>query len=104
MKDYTEKAAEKMPSCAPNTGAFKSDAPFKDETTQRVDYKQWPTDRPYVHEPEQYRRPDGDFDFNTTHKKAYTKKPIAARVAVRPPSRKREAGKFNGATTTKEDY
>ena len=104
LKDFTPKQAEKIQSFKPEGGAYSSDAPFHDDTTQRVDYKKWPATRPYAREQEVYCEPEGNFDFNTTHNVNYTPKPIAPTKAARPTSRKKEPGQFFDATTHKDDY
>ena len=91
-------------SCQPEGGAYKSNAPFKGDTTQRVDYKKWPTEKPHMHEPEQYTKPQGDFDFNTTNHIDYTKKPLTVRKAHRPEARKSAPGNFDGTTNYNTDY
>ena len=103
-KDYTQKNAEKMPSCKPDNTAQGSDAPFHDETTQRFDYKKWPASRPFVHEPDQYRKPEGDIDFNTVHTIEYNKKPMGKAAIRKPAERKGVPGKFDGTTNYYNDF
>jgi hypothetical protein len=103
-KDYVLKDASKMPSCKPDASAFRSDAPLEDATTNKTDYIKWPSERPHHHEPDTYRKPDGDFDFNTTHKYDYTKKAIERPIMYRPASRKRIPGKFDDSTNYNTDY
>ncbi len=103
-KDYTEKYAAPVNSCKPEGGAYQSDAPFHGDTTQRIDFKKWPTERPMFKEPERYSVPEGNFDFNTTHNTNYTKKPIQPITKIRPPSRKRDPGRFEGSTNYNQDF
>ena len=103
-KDFTGKQGDKMPSCKPDAKAQGSDAPFVDETTQRFDYKRWPAERPFVHEPDVYRKPDGDFDFNTVHTIEYNQKPITKTTSTKPMNRKGIPGKFDGTTNYGMDF
>ena len=103
-KDYVQKEGEKMPSCKPGNTAFRSDAPLADETTQRKDFQKWPMDRPFIHEPERYTQPEGDFDMNTTHKITYTKKPLESNPPRKPAQRKGVPGKFDDNTNYRNDF
>lgn len=104
MKDYIPKGMDKTKSCKPDNNAYQSDAPFQDGTTHRTDYQARHVDRPYVREPEQYRRPEGDMDMHTTTHTDYTKKPIEKQVATRPVDRKTVPGKFSDATNYNHDF
>ena len=103
-KDYPGKNAAKQPSCKPDRDAYQSNAPFEDGTTQRTDFKKWPTERPHVHEPDTYMKPEGDMDMNTTTAKDYTKKPLELRAMRKAPETKKSPGKFDGTTNYKEDF
>ncbi len=104
LKDYTPKQAEKTQSCRPEAGAYNSNAPFDDDTTHKVDYKKWPTERPFQHQPDTYTKPEGDFDFRTTHTHDYTQKPLSLVTLKRPADRKMAPGQFYDATTHKDDF
>ena len=103
-KDFTAKEAEKVTSCKPENQVQGSDAPFHDETTNRFDYKKWPAGRPHVHEPDVYRKPDGDFDFNTVHTIEYTQKPLGKAASQKPVPRKGIPGKFDDTTNYGSDF
>lgn len=103
-KDYTPKEMLKTESCKPSGNAYQSNAPFEEDTTQRVDYKKWPAERPFVHEPEMYRKPEGVMEMNTTSHIDYNKKPLVCNPPARPASTKRVSGKFDDSTNYKEDF
>ena len=103
-KDYIAKQGDKTGSCKPEAGAYQSNAPFQDDTTNRVDYRKWAADRPFVHEPDRYVQPEGDMFMDTTTHTDYTKKPMNRAEAKRPPSRRKTPGKFNDATHYREDF
>lgn len=103
-KDYTEKTAPKQESCKPPAQAFESDAPFKGSTTHRSDFQKWAMERPYVHEPADYIKPDGIMDLNSTTHLHFPAHKVAARIAVRPPSRRKVTGDFDGTTNYREDF
>jgi len=94
----------KTDSFKPGGNAYTSNAPFEEDTTQRVDYKKWPAERPFVHEPETYRKPEGQMEMNTTSHIDFNKKPLQANPPARPTSTKRVSGKFDDSTNYKEDY
>ena len=103
-KDYVLKNAALTKSCKPDAAPYNSGAPLTDETTQRVDFKKWPTERPHYHQPDAYQRPDGDMNFGTTTGRDYTKKQ-GERVAPRKPAeRGSHPGKFLDDTTHKNDF
>ena len=104
MKDYVTKDMGKTKSCKPDTNAYQSGAPFEDDTTHRMDYKRWQADRPFVHEPDQYTKPEGDIDFHTTTHTDYTKKAMDRRITARPEAARRLPGKFDGTTNYNEDF
>jgi len=68
-KDYGPKEAMKQASCKPEAVAFRSTEPFDGWSTQRADYVQRPMERVQRREPETYRRPEGELDLNTTHRR-----------------------------------
>lgn len=103
-RDFTPKAGQMRRSMKPEQGAYISEAPFDDHTTNRVDYIKWPSTHPYMRAPEVYQRPEGDTDFNTTHKTHYTQKPVVMTKAFRPTARKSAPGKFDGNTNYAADY
>ena len=102
--DYIVKQAVKLPSCKPDNGHYRSDAPFHDVTTQRTDYQKWPMEKPYVHAAADYVKPDGKMEDMTTTHLDYTKKPLAPQPPAKPADRKVASGKFFSDTTQKMDY
>ena len=103
-KDYIAKQAGMTKSCKPDPAPYNSGAPLNDETTQRIDFKKWPAERPFYHQPDAYQKPDGDMNFGTTTGRDYTKKE-GERVAARKPlDRQTNPGKFLDDTTHKNDF
>ncbi|CAD5115892.1 DgyrCDS4827 [Dimorphilus gyrociliatus] len=103
-KDYVEKHGGPMASCKPDASAFKSGAPLEDTTTHRNDFKKWDAERPFVHEPDQYRKPEGNIDLNTTHKTDFTQKPLSKPKSMKPLDAKKVPGNFTDKTNYKDDY
>jgi hypothetical protein len=103
-KDYTPKDGHRSDSFKPTGNAYQSNAPFDDHTTQRVDYQKWPAEKPFVHEQDAYRKPEGTMYMDTTHHTDFTKKPLTKNAPIRPNSAKRVPGKFDDATNYREDY
>ena len=68
-----------------------SEDPFTGKTTHKDDFQKWPTEHPFQHQPDVYSKPDGEFDFNTTHNINYTTKPIIKSISSKPPPRAMEA-------------
>ena len=104
MKDYIKKQAPVRQSCKPEQGAYSSGAPLDSDTTHKVDYKKWPTEKPFMHQPEAWVKPEGDFEFATTTHIDYDRKQGMPAKALRPAERKGQAGKFEGNPTYKSDY
>lgn len=104
-RDYKGVPGSRMQSFKPDNQAFQSEAPFEDGTTNRHDYKKWPAQRPYVHLAEQYKKPEGEMEMNTTHKSTYREMPLVKVQAQRPVSanRMRDAP-FDGTTNYSQDY
>lgn len=103
-RDYRGQPGDKTVSCKPDGRAVASDAPFEDSTTFKTDYRKWPTERPYQHLADQYRKPDGDMDMNTTHKIAYQQHPLQRHAAIKPAPARVNSGQFDGTTNYTSDY
>ncbi len=103
-KEYVKKQADKTQSCKPENNPYQSTAPMDDDTTHRVDYKKWPHERPYVHQPDQWVKPEGNFDFGTTTGIDYPRKVGSPAKPRKPVERKGAPGKFEGLPTYKNDY
>jgi hypothetical protein len=104
QKDYTPKDASKTESFKPHAQAYQSGAPLDQDTTHRVDYKQWPMERPFHREHLPYIRPEGNFEGLSTTHNDYTKKPIERPELRKPASARRIPGKFDDHTNYREDY
>lgn len=103
-KDFVAKEMEKAASFKPEAKVAGSDAPFADETTNRFDFKRWPTDRPAQHQPDVYVKPQGQIDFGTVHTIEYTPKALTKAAIKRPVDRKLAPGKFEGNTNYSTDF
>ena len=104
-RDYTTKNGLKTESCRPNAQAYQSDAPLDDLTTFKNDYRKWNGERPYVHQPDQYKRPEGEIDLNTTNKLQFKPHPMQKVAMVKPgDGRVMFPGEFSGTTNYKSDF
>ncbi|XP_046350552.1 stabilizer of axonemal microtubules 2-like [Haliotis rufescens] len=104
-RDYQGAYAPKTDSCKPDAQAFQSQAPLEDMTTFKNDYRKWDADRPFVRDPEQYKKPVGDMDMNTTHNLAFKEYPLQRAFAKRPHSANvMRAGTFDGTTNYSTDF
>ncbi|ESO94530.1 hypothetical protein LOTGIDRAFT_232357 [Lottia gigantea] len=104
-RDYTGPMGQKTESCKPLNQAFQSSAPLEDMTTFKNDYRRWATERPRLHDPDPYRRPEGDMDMNTTHQIAFKEHPLQKHMAKRPASATGlRPGTFDDTTNYKTDF
>lgn len=103
-KDFVPKEIGKQASCKPDAAPYSSMAPFEGDTTQRVDFVEWPTERVKLHEREKYMKPEGDMEMNTTTQTDYTRKPLERQQLMRPQDSRRVPGKFDGTTNYQEEY
>lgn len=104
-QDFLGRLGEKTQSFKPEGVAFQSGAPLEDNTTNRNDYKKWPTQRPYYHAPDIYKAPEGKMETNTTHNSTYRQFPIQRSLAKRPDSaNKARSAAFDGSTSYMNDY
>ena len=103
-RDYTPKEVGKQQTCKPDSKPFQSVAPFEGDTTQKVDFIEWPTERIKLRERECYQKPDGDMNMDTTTQIDYTRKPLERVAMARPQEGRRVAGKFDGTTNYQVEY
>ncbi|KAK7115513.1 stabilizer of axonemal microtubules 2-like [Littorina saxatilis] len=104
-RDFRGQPGELTKSFKPNGQAAISDAPFEDGTTFKNDYRKWPAERPYHHMPDQYRKPEGDMDMNTTNRITYKQHPLQRHAAIKPScGRVMDAGQFEGITNYTSDF
>ena len=104
-RDFKGAPGSRMQSFKPDNQAFSSEAPFEDRTTNRNDFKQWPMQRPYVHMHEQYQKPEGEMEMNTTHNSTYREMPLVRVQAQRPVSANRVRDvPFDGTTNYSQHY
>ena len=102
--DYTAKEVGKQASCKPDAKAFQSAAPFEGDTTQKVDFVEWPTERVRAAERERYQKPEGEMTLDTTSHTDYTRKPLERLAPARPQEGRRATGKFDGTTHYQVEY
>ncbi|KAK3098785.1 hypothetical protein FSP39_023093 [Pinctada imbricata] len=104
-RDYKGNPGEMTRSFKPDNQAFSSGKPLEDVTTNRNDFRRWPLERPYVHQQEQYKKPEGAFESATTHNMTYRELPLERVLARRPDSaNKARNAPFEGATSYNNDY
>lgn len=103
-QDYRGQPGEPTSSYKPAGRAFQSDAPLEGETTNRRDYKTWATEKPFVHAHEQYQKPVGVMESDTTSRVTYTQKPLQRIAAMRPAEARKSSAKFEGVTNYSTDY
>ncbi len=103
-RDFTAKDAEKARSFKPEGNGYRSDAPFDDDTTHKVDYKKWDVQPLQGKRDNEWRPPQGEMDLNTNYNTEFTAKPGQRAQAVRPLSRRKIDAKFDGHTTYHEDF
>jgi len=104
-RDFTKKEGLKTESCKSNSEAFQSGAPLDDLTTFKNDYRQWNGERPFVHQPDVYVKPEGEIDHNTTNRINYKQHPMQRVALVKPgEGRVMNPGTFDGLTSYKNDF
>ncbi len=103
-RDYTGKEGEKMRSFKPDGTGYRSDAPFNDDTTHKVDFKKWDVQHNLFKKDNEWRPPMGEMDLSTNYNTEFTPKPTQRVQAVRPASRKKIDAKFEGDTTYHQDF
>ena len=104
-RDYKGTQGNRMQSFKPDNQAFSSEAPFEDGTTQRSDFRKWAMERPYVHVQEQYHKPEGEMEMNTSYKSNFTEMPLVRVQAQRPVSANRSGNvPFDGTTNYSQDF
>lgn len=103
-RDFTAKDAEKARSCRPENGGYKSDAPFDDDTTHKNDFKRWEVKPNFAKKDNEWKPPLGEMDMSTNYNSEFTPKPAQKAMAIRPASRKKIDGKFEGDTTYGQDF
>ncbi|XP_052280897.1 stabilizer of axonemal microtubules 2-like [Dreissena polymorpha] len=76
----------------------------KNETNYRTDYHAHPLERPFVHKPDQYVKPQGDMDNMTSYKQEYVEKHAPPAKAIRNDGQRMIPAKFEGEPTYRSDY
>jgi len=103
-RDFTPKDAEKQRSFKPEGTGYRSDAPFDDDTTHKVDFKKWDVQPHMGKQNAEWQRPMGEMDLNTNYNNEFTPKPSQRVQAIRPSSRRLIDAKFEGDTTYGQDF
>lgn len=103
-RDFQGQGGPRMQSCRPEVKAMASGDPFQDMTTFKNDFKAWPIEKPYCHLPDQYMKPPGKLEHDTTHKLAYREFPIKRTLGFRPASANKQVGNFDGKTNYSIDF
>lgn len=103
-RDFTAKDIEKMKSYKPDGTGYRSDAPFDDGTTHKIDFKKWDVKPISLHKDDAYKQPIGEMDLTTNYTTDFTAKPVARAQQIRPASRKKIDAKFVGDTTYGQDF
>jgi hypothetical protein len=103
-RDFTPKDLEKMRSFKPDGTGYRSDAPFDDETTNKMDYKKWQLQPQFAKKDNEWRPPLGEMDMSTNYSNEFTQKPTQRALPIRPADRKKIDAKFEGDTTYGQDF
>lgn len=103
-KDYQGRPCEKRKSLKPPVTTIRSDIPIENMTTFRHDYQRWPVKQPDKHNPDLYKKPDGEIDLNTTHKLSYRPQPLEPVVSYRPAEVAHVPGTFQNSTCYRADF
>ncbi|BHF63014.1 hypothetical protein SprV_0200600300 [Sparganum proliferum] len=83
-----------------------SDTPFSKDTTNRVDYKEWPLPEHHYHTAAKYHPPEGEFTNSTTYNVTYVPMDASTRVKpIRPKeARPNENREFYSTTDYGDSY
>lgn len=104
QRDFTPKAYARPEMMRPTNQVHNQDTPFADDTTHRVDFKEWPLGRHHVHRAPEYQKPEGAMDGLTSYKSEYVALPYVKEPLMRPTQRMRNAGEFDGTTNYRENF
>ena len=104
MDDYVVRQIEKMKSCKPSNQVYATDDPLEEDTTYKVDYQKWAVEKPHLHQPDAWVKPDGDIDFGTTTAINYNHKVGNPAKPIKPVQKQGSVSKFEGMPTYTRDY
>ncbi|XP_005089959.1 uncharacterized protein LOC101853423 [Aplysia californica] len=106
QKDFQGLYQPKQKSLRPDQAPVTSDAPIEKDTTTSVSYPPHALPTRFRHEPEQYRRPDGDMDLNTTAGMYYKEHAVERQAIQKPGSSHllRGRGQMEKDTNYATDY
>lgn len=104
QRDFTPKAYARPAMVRPVNQVHSAETPFAEDTTHRMDFKEWPLDRHFVHRAPDYQKPEGVIDGVSSYKSEYVALPYVKEAPKRPADRSRRAGPFDGTTNYRETY
>ncbi|CAL8068275.1 unnamed protein product [Calicophoron daubneyi] len=108
MHDYNWKSAAPVASCKPAQNAIHSDSPFQSDTTNRIDFKEWPQDyKPQqpVTQKDEFQAPKGEMSKDTTYHLDYVQRDVGSRAKPIDRTQKRaDLPPFKGKTDYEENY
>ncbi|BHF63024.1 hypothetical protein SprV_0200601300 [Sparganum proliferum] len=104
--DYGPKQAERRKDFRPKQTPVTSNTPFSKDTTNRVDYKEWPLPEHHYHTAAKYHPPEGEFTNSTTYNVTYVPMDASTRVKpIRPKeARPNENREFYSTTDYGDSY
>jgi hypothetical protein len=103
-RDFTAKDIDKIKSYKPDGTGYRSDAPFDDGTTHKIDYKKWDVKPISLRKDDEYKQPQGEMDLSTNYNREFTQKPVQRAQQIRPADRQKIDAKFVGDTTYGQDF
>nr|KAG5687544.1 hypothetical protein BaRGS_013646 [Batillaria attramentaria] len=86
QSDFTGPYQPKRESFKPNRQAISSDVPFEASTTSKSDYVEKPIESRRVRASQEYVRPEGHMDLNTTNQREFKEHPLSRHVINKPGS------------------
>ena len=110
-QDYTAKPIDKPAPFRPeqNRPTLFQNGTFHDQTTHKKDFKKWDLDNPLVVTAKRpgntmWVPPTTQMSVDTSYNSDFIEKSVERRQKIRPVSRKRTQGKFDGNTTYNKDF
>lgn len=102
--DYQGQTGPRTHSYKPKLVPVSSQEPFPDMTTFKHDFREWPTERRSIQQPNLYVKPPGKLEQNTVHKLTYKEFPIQRTPCFRPQTTHRVTGNIEGNTSYNTDF
>jgi hypothetical protein len=101
---YISHPIEPTKSFKPPPNPAISDGPLSDKTTHRLDYVAHSMDRPYHHQAEMYKAPQGEMETSSVYKTEFVERKLERQGPAKRIEGRHAAGKFDGEPTYKVDY